>query len=136
MGFARHILVARMLGVEDYGIAVTFAVSAALVEMASTFGLQKLIVQAREGDDPAWQAALQGFHLLRGVLAAAVLFALAKPIATFFGVSNLVWAYQVLALAPLLLGFEHFDIHRLTRRKLYRPIMMYRVLPLTVSVAA
>src|SRR6056297_788568 len=136
MGFARNILVARLLGVEDYGIAITFALSTALVEMASTFGLQKLIVQAREGDDPKWQAGLQGFHLLRGILAAAVLFALAQPIATFFGIPDLAWAYQVLALVPLFLGFEHFDIHRLTRCKLYRPIMMYRVLPLIASVAA
>lgn len=136
MGFARNLLVARMLGVEDYGIAVTFALSTAIVEMTSTFGLQQLIVQAREGDDPDWQAGLQGFHLLRGVLAAAALFVLAQPIAIFFGIPDLVWAYQVLALVPLFLGFVHFDVHRLTRRKLYRPIMVYRVLPLTASVAA
>jgi O-antigen/teichoic acid export membrane protein len=136
MGFARNILVARLLGVEDYGIAATFALSTALIEMATTLGLEKLIVQAREGDEPEWQAGLQGFHLIRSILAALVLFALAQPTATFFGVPDLAWAYRVMALVPLFLGFEHFDIHRLTRHKLYRPFLMHRVLPLTASVAA
>ena len=59
--FARNLVIARLIPVEDYGIASTFAIAMSVVEMASQLGLQQMIVQAREGEDPHFQAALQGF---------------------------------------------------------------------------
>lgn len=113
--FARNLAVAALIPVADYGIAATFALAMAAVEMASSFGLQLQIVQARDGDDPRLQNALTGFQVLRGALAAAVLFALADPFATFLGIPEVAWAYRVLAVVPLLNAFQHFDIHRLNR---------------------
>ena len=136
MGFARNLLVARLLGVEDYGIASTFAVSMSLIEMGTQIGLQQVIVQAREGDEPGFQAGLHGFNLLRSVAAAAVLFLLAGPIARFIGVPDLVWAYQLLALVPLLRGITHYDLHRLTRQRVYGPMMIYRAVPILISLIA
>ena len=56
MLLARNLLIARLVPVEDYGIAATFAVAMAVVEMASQLGLQQMIIQAQEGDDPKFQA--------------------------------------------------------------------------------
>lgn len=136
MGFARNLLVARLLSVGDYGIAATFAVSVSLIEMGTQLGLEKVIVQAREGDAPAFQAGLHGFNLLRGVAAAAGLFLLAGPIARFIGVPDLVWAYQLLALMPILRGITHYDLYRLTRQKIYGPILIFRAVPLLISLIA
>ena len=132
--FARNLLVARLISIEDYGIAATFALSMAVVEMASGMGIQQLIVQDKKGDDPGFQASLQGFHLLRSLASAALLFALAHPIACFLGVPDIAWAYQVLALIPALRGFEHFDMHRLNRQNIYRPIILHTAIPAAISL--
>ena len=83
---ARNLLVARMILLADYGVAATFALAMAVVEMASALGLQQQIVQAKNGDDPHFQAVLQGFQLLRGIVSAAALFALAGPMADFMAI--------------------------------------------------
>jgi len=98
----RNLLVAALIPVSDYGIAATFAIAMAVVEMASTFGLQQQIVQSAKGEDPCFQAALQGFQVMRGALAGVVLFILAGPIATFMGIAEVTWAYRVLAVVPVL----------------------------------
>ena len=131
---ARNLIVARLIPLEDYGVAATFALAMALVEMASTFGLQQQIVQSKDGDDPRFQAALQGFQLLRGLIAGAVLFALAGPLARFMAVPQVIWAYQVLALVPVLTALQHFDIHRQTRQMRFGPLIATGALPALASV--
>ncbi|MFK7751026.1 MAG: oligosaccharide flippase family protein [Sedimentitalea sp.] len=133
--FARNLVIARLISVEDYGIAATFALSMAVVEMASGLGVQQLIVQDKNGEDPDFQAGLQGFHLLRSVISAVFLFAMAHPIALFLGVQDIAWAYQVLAVIPLLRGFEHFDMHRLNRQNIYYPILLHTAVPAVISLA-
>ncbi len=134
MMLVRNLLVARLISVEDYGIAATFAISMAIVEMMSTLGLQQLIVQDTKGNDPKLQSGLQGFHLMRSVFSAAVLFFLAHPIAQFLGIPEIAWAYQVLALVPLLNGLTHFDIYRRQRQMVYLPSILSTTLPAVLSV--
>lgn len=129
----RNLLVARLISVEDYGIAATFAIVMTLVEMVSAFGLQQLVVQSKT-DDPSWQDALQGFQLLRAVIAAGLLFICAPQIATFLGVPDIAWAYQVLALAPLMNGCVHLDIYRLNRKMVYLPLILAQTLPALISL--
>lgn len=130
----RNLIVARMISVEDYGIAATFAVVMAMVEMASTLGLQQQIVQSKKGDDAHFQAALQGFQVLRGVLAGILLFVIADPIARFLSVPEVVWAYQILAVVPVIRAFEHFDIHRLNRQMRFWPLILTGNVPALVSL--
>ena len=122
--FLRNLLLARLIGVEDYGVATTFAMVMTVVEMASQLGLQQMIIQDDQGDDPALQAGLQALHLLRSVLSAIVLFLAAGPIAGFLNIPEVAWAFQVLALPRLADGFVHFDIYRLQRRQRFWPLMI------------
>lgn len=131
---ARNLIVARLISVENYGIAATFAIAMAVVEMASNFGLQQQIIQARDGDNPRFQAALQGFQVLRGAISATVLFLLARPIANFLGIPEVAWAYQVMAAVPLLNALQHFDIHRLNRHMRFWPLILTGSLPALLSV--
>lgn len=131
---ARNLIVARMIPVEDYGIAATFALAMAVVEMASAFGLQQQIVQSKDGDDPHFQAALQGFQLLRGVASGAILFLLAGPLARFMGIPEVIWAYQVLAIVPVLNALVHFDIDRLNRQMRFGPLLWNGILPAFASL--
>ena len=124
-----------MIPVADYGVAATFALAMGVVEMASTLGLQQQIIQAKEGDDPRFQAALQGFQLLRGVISGAVLFAVAGPFARFLGIPEVIWAYQILAVVPILNALQHFDIHRLNRHMRFGPLLMTGTVPATAALA-
>lgn len=133
---ARNLIVARLIPVEDYGIAATFAVAMAVVEMMSALGLQQQIVQAKEGDDPHFQAALQGFQVLRGVLSGGALFLIAGPLARFLGIGEVAWAYQALALVPVLNALQHFDIHRMNRQMVFGPMLMTGAAPALLSVLA
>ncbi len=130
----RNLLVARMIPVADYGVASTFAVAMAVVEMASALGLQQQIIQAREGDDPDFQAALQGFQVLRGVMSGAALFLIAGPMADFMAIPEVTWAYRMLALVPVLNALVHFDIHRLNRHMIFWPMLVTGALPALISV--
>ncbi|WP_220750773.1 oligosaccharide flippase family protein, partial [Jannaschia sp. AI_61] len=129
MLLARNLLVARLIPVADYGIAATFAIAMAVVEMASQLGLQQQIVQAKNGEDPRFQAALQGFQVLRGAIGASALFLLAPMVAEFLRVPDVAWAYQVVALVPLLMAFTHFDIHRLNRAMRFWPTVLSAAVP-------
>jgi O-antigen/teichoic acid export membrane protein len=115
MRFGRNVLLARLIGVEDYGIASTFALLMVLVEMLSDLGLGRLVVQDREGDSPGFVAAIQGLDVVRGAILALLVFAFADPIASFFGQPGLGWAYRLLALVPLLHAAIHLDVMRQQR---------------------
>lgn len=133
---ARNLIVARLIPVTDYGIASTFAIIMAVVEMMSALGLQQQIIQSKEGDDPHFQAALQGFQLLRGIISGIALFAIAGPVAQVMGIMEVVWAYQLLAAVPVLNALTHFDIHRLNRSMVFGPMILTGVLPALVSMLA
>ncbi|SFJ56755.1 oligosaccharide flippase family protein [Celeribacter neptunius] len=136
MLLARNLIVARLIPVEDYGIAATFAVTMALIEMSTQFGLQQQIVQSKEGEDDRFQAALQGFQLMRGVLAGIIMFVLANPIAAFLKIPEIAWAYQVMAIMPVLRASQHFDIHRLNRSLRYGPMILTSAVPALISLIA
>jgi O-antigen/teichoic acid export membrane protein len=118
---ARNLIIARLIPVADYGIASTFAVAMAVVEMMSALGLQQQIVQAKEGDVPRFQAALQGFQVLRGVISGLVLFVIAAPLARFLGI-------------PEANALVHFDIHRLNRDMVFGPMILTGIIPALASV--
>lgn len=132
--FARNLIIAHLISVPDYGIAATFAIAMAVVEMMSALGLQQQIVQSKDGDDPRFQAALQGFQVLRGVILSGVLFLLAGPIAAFMLVPDVAWAYQVMALVPVLNALTHFDTFRMNRHMEFWRMTLTGVVPALASV--
>ena len=131
---ARNLIVARLIPVPDYGVAATFAIVMSVIEMTTELGLQQQIVQARRGDDAYFQAALQGFQLLRGAFAGLVFLILAAPAARFMGAPEAAWAYQLLALMPLLRGLTHFDIWRLNRHMIFWPSVLTNAVPPLISL--
>jgi O-antigen/teichoic acid export membrane protein len=135
LSLARNLLIARMLSVEDYGIAATFALVMTLIEMATALGLQTQIVQSRDGDNPDFQAALQGFQALRGLVSAAILFLGAGAAASFLKLPDLVWAYRMVALVPLFSGLMHFDIYRLNRSMRFGPLLLTNTAPVLLTLA-
>ena len=132
----RNILVARLISVEDYGIAATFAITMALIEMMSQLGLDRMIVQDKEGDSPRMQAGLQAFQLLRGLFGMALLLAIAVPYAAFLHVPEATWAYMAIAAVPAFTGLWHFDMFRAQRQMNYRPFVVAELVPAFLSLVA
>lgn len=119
----RNILIARLISVEDFGIASTFAVTMSLIEMTSNFALDRMLVQTSDGGSSRFQSSVQMLQAARGAIGAAIMFLAAGPIAVLFGVPDVAWAYQLLALVPLLRGLAHFDMFRLQRKLEFRTII-------------
>ena len=127
--FARNIIVARLISVEDFGIAALLALSMSFVEMVSNLAIDRLLVQARDGDSERMQSTGQAFQAARGIGSAVVLFFAAGYIAEFFNIGHAVWAFQVLAAVPAIRGFIHLDAVRYQREMKFGASAWIEVVP-------
>lgn len=138
LSLARTIYIARVLPLEQFGLAATFLLVVTLVEMATQIRPDLLMMQHRDGNSRAMQAGLQAGQALRGLLGALLLLALAGPLAWSFGPSEHpnehLGSYRMLALIPLLGGLVHFDQHRRKRSMDLGPAALILVLPLLGSL--
>lgn len=134
LSFARNAIVAHWLSKGDFGIAAAIVLLLQLLETLSDLGADRLIVQARDGDEPRLVATAHATLVLRGLLTALALFAIAAPMAHFFGIPEAQWAFAAAALVPLVKGFVSLD-SRLAQRHLdNRPQMLIEALPQLAGV--
>jgi len=130
----RNIIIARMLSPENMGIAALFAITISLLEMISNLAVDMLLIQAKNGNDPCLQGVAHTFEVLRGMLIGIVIFVCAPVIAWLFDTPQSLWAFQVMALVPILRGFMHLDSKRLQRNMQYIPVVIVEVAPQAISV--
>lgn len=116
---ARSVTFAWMLGPDQLGQAMILALVVRLAEMASDLGIDRLILQAQDGNTARLQAELQGVAVIRGVVGALGLLALAPILAMIFSDGPEGTTYAVLAIIPLLRGLAHLDFRRAERRFRY-----------------
>lgn len=119
--FIRSIILARLISPANFGIAATFAMTFSLLEMLSNLSADKLLIQSKEGNNPDLQSTAHLLDVMRGAANAAIIFALAIPIARLFGIRQAAWAFECLALVPLIRGFAHSDFNRLQREMQFGP---------------
>lgn len=132
----RNLIVARLVSPADYGVASTFAISMSIVEMMSYIGLQQLMVVDKNGDDPEFQKAMQGFQVLRGCFSSLAMYLISVPYARFMGIEDVAWTFQVMSVVPLMNALQHFDQHRAKRVMNFRPSILISVYPALFSVVA
>jgi O-antigen/teichoic acid export membrane protein len=111
----RNILLARLLGPEQMGMAIMLAITLRFLEMISYLAADRLLVQARDGNTSRFQSNAHGLEVIRGFLSGITLCALAYPAAIIFGYPDIAWAFSVLGLSPMLRGFIHLDYRRFQR---------------------
>lgn len=127
--FLRNLIIARTLTQADFGVASTFAATVTSLELIANLSLAQLIVQNEKGESPDFQKTLHALQLCRGIFMAAVLAALAWPIAYAFDVPDARWAFFVLASVPLIRGFLHSDMSRFERRLRFGPRVISELIP-------
>ncbi len=116
----RSVALAWLIGPEELGQAMILVLTLRLVEMSSDVGIDRLLVQAPDGDTRGLQAGLHGVAILRGVAAALLVAACAPLLALAFRDGPDALSYAVLAVVPLVRGFTHLDYRRAERRFEYR----------------
>lgn len=116
---ARSVTFAWMLGAEQLGQAMMLALVVRLAEMASDLGIDRLILQAQDGNTARLQAELQGVAVIRGTVGALGLLALAPILAMILTDGPEATTYAVLAIIPFLRGLTHLDFRRAERRFRY-----------------
>jgi O-antigen/teichoic acid export membrane protein len=132
----RNIVIARVLSPADFGVAALFAITVTFLEMISYLAVDKLIIQAEDGDSIEMQATAHTFQAGRGAVLGLLLLALAGPITVFFDVPAAKSAFMWLALIPLLRGLLHLDSKRLHRSLVFGPSVVVDALPKVLSAAA
>ena len=132
--FARNILLARLISVEDYGIASTFIIVTSFVALAGDLALDRMIIQDRRGAEPRFIGSIQSVIMLRAAVMSALMLLLAGPTAAFFALPNLVWVFQILALIPLLQGLVHPDLFRHQRESRFAPFIIADLAGVCVSL--
>lgn len=130
----RNIMLARLLSIENFGIAATFTLLATMLDFVNQAGLARMAVQARDHDDPRLQATLHSFQAILGLIAGGVMLLIAWPYAALIAEPSLTWAYATLALIPAMRGFIHLDSHRLQRHGRFGPWAVRQIVPPILSV--
>ena len=84
--FARNLVIARLITPADFGVAATFTMRYSLLEMTSSMGVDKFLIQAEDGNEPRFQGCIHFIQACRGVWNAMWLLLLAGPISELFSV--------------------------------------------------
>jgi O-antigen/teichoic acid export membrane protein len=131
----RNLILARMLGLNDMGVAALLALVVYLLDMISDLNLGTLLIQADDGDDPRMLSTAHSMMLLRSLGSALILLASAWPASQLFGVPEARWAFATLALVPLLRGLNHLDLSRQQRHLAFRRVVVVEVVTQAVLTA-
>lgn len=137
---ARYMVLARMLGPEQLGLAALLILTSQFFESVTDSGSDRFLVQDRAGDDPALLRLTHLVSLVRGLLIAAGLILFAGPIASLSGAPQLAGDIMVLAIAPLIMGLVHWDYRRQQRDSDFRGegriVLIAEIASLAATVAA
>jgi O-antigen/teichoic acid export membrane protein len=121
LALLRYVLLARLLGPEQLGLAATLVVTATFFDAISDTGAERFLIQDRDGGTPQVQGLVQTLTVARGVLNWALLLVFCIPAAWFYHTPRLAGGLALLALAPLITGFQHLDNRRAQREHDFRP---------------
>ncbi|MGE5265728.1 MAG: oligosaccharide flippase family protein, partial [Deltaproteobacteria bacterium] len=135
MSFARNAMLGHMLAKGDFGVAAILTLLLQLLDALTDLGVDRMIVQAPDGDEPRFVATNHSALVVRGLLIAALLVTASDPIAGFFSVPEAASAITAIALVPLIKGFQHLDARRAQRRLDNRPFLWIEVVPQAVALA-
>jgi O-antigen/teichoic acid export membrane protein len=119
--FVRTLILARLLGANEFGLVASINTLYAVVEMVSFIGIDRYLVYAPEG---ALRHALDVAHTLswlRACISSALIFALAGPTAALVGASEYANGFAVVAIVPLLRGATHLGVTQMQRSGRFVP---------------
>ncbi|MFY9328487.1 MAG: oligosaccharide flippase family protein, partial [Georgfuchsia sp.] len=132
--FLRNIVIARLISVEDFGIVVLLSLIVATIETISNLAIDRLLVQAPDGDNPQLQATAHMLQVARGIISTLLSLFTANLLAELFKVPQAAWAFQTLAIVPVIRSLAHLDTIRIQREMIFQPTFWGIALPAALSL--
>lgn len=132
----RNIILARLLPVDQFGLAATFSILMTMVETFQNVGINRLVVQDARADDPRFVASLHGAQLVVSIAAALLLAGGAYPFALAMGTPALAPAYLLLAVVPLANAFLNLESFRVQRHGQFGPQVLRSFLSQPIGLFA
>lgn len=133
---ARYVILARLLGEHELGLAAMLILTAQFFESVSDTGSDRFIVQDADGDTSTMQGVVQMVLAARGVLIAVALALSAGILAALYNQPGLLAPLIAIGLAPLIGGFVHLDLRRAQRTQDFRPESLAILVSETLSLVA
>jgi O-antigen/teichoic acid export membrane protein len=132
---ARYIVLARILGPEQLGLAAMLILTSQFFESISDTGSDRFLVQDADGDSPRLQGLVQLVLAGRGLLIATALIVSAPLLSGLYRAPTLETSLMWLALSPFIGGFVHLDLRRAQRTQDFRPESAAIIVAELVSLA-
>ena len=133
---ARYVILARLLGEEQLGLAAMLILTAQFFDSISDTGSDRFIVQDADGDTPMMQRVVQLALAARGLLIAIALALFSGLLAGLYNQPDLRWALIAIGLAPLIGGLVNLDMRRVQRESDFRPESLAILVSEIVSLVA
>ena len=118
--FLRNIVLARIIGVENMGLAVAVAIGVRLFEMIGDFGLERWLVQVKAERLPRIRGAVHLLQAIKGVLLMAAAMAVAIPVTRLLLPEVEASVFALAAIAIGIRGFINYDYRERHRERDYR----------------
>jgi len=131
----RYIVLARILGPEQLGLAAMLILTSQFFESISDTGSDRFLVQDPDGDSPRLQGLVQLVLAGRGFLIATALVLSASLLSALYRAPELGDSLMWLGLSPLMGGFVHLDLRRAQRAQDFRPESVAIIVAELVSLA-
>ena len=114
--FIRSIALARLLGIEQFGLGITLSIVYGIVEQTTDIGISFSAVRADGGDHPdRLYATLQTLMATRGALLAAVLIVASPLMAYVFSAPEATIGYALLGVAMMIRGCANLGVKEAMR---------------------
>ena len=117
----RFSVIAHLLGPEQLGLAAILMLIMQFFDMITDAGMDRFLVQNAEGNNPRAQNLIHLVSVVRGCLITTGLYLLAGQVAEYFNQPRLVYALQLVSVAPAIQGFLHYDVRRSQREHDFAP---------------
>ena len=111
----RYTLLARVLGPEQLGLAAILVLTSQFFEQVTDAGMDRFLVQSRAGNTRSANSAVHALMIGRGLTIGACMALSSGVLAHLFHHPELRDGLLLLAIAPALFGFSHFDFRRVQR---------------------
>lgn len=134
VGFVSTLVLARLLIPEDFGLVGLAAAFAGAVEMFTWIGVQDLLVLQKSPSRAHYDTAFT-ISAVRGLLMAAVLAALAVPLAGFMNEPRLVNLILLMAFSAAMGGFENIGVVDFRRDMQFDREFRLQILPRLIGAA-
>ncbi|WP_421935919.1 oligosaccharide flippase family protein [Phenylobacterium sp.] len=117
----RYVILARMLGPAELGLAATLILTAQFFESLSDTGANRYVVQDARGHTPEVMGLVHMILAGRGILLAAALALTAGLVADLYKAPILAPGLIALGLTQVILGFQNLEVRRVQRDGDFRP---------------